>query len=214
MKIQILFWTIFLSFWVSTVQGQTKIKNYKEIGRNDSLKLKVIKLSDNSKYFLLSTSKSKTDSLLINDTLFYEFDKYFLKTDTCFITTKQLDNKGSEEIILSWHLEETGNLGEHGNYICKKIINEVWNIDTQEKLFSSVIKYEYSDNYIYFPTDSTAIETITNCSYTYDFFIDDNNRIIIDNIQTNYVENCSLIIPDKKVGIYFLKNGRYILKEN
>lgn len=137
-----------------------------------------------------------------------------MKTDTCFITTKQLDNKGSEEIILNWHLEETGNLGEHGNYICKKIINEVWNIDTQEKLFSSVIKYEYSDNYIYFPTDSTAIETITNCSYTYDFFIDDNNRIIIDNIQTNYVENCSLIIPDKKVGIYFLKNGRYILKEN
>ena len=137
-----------------------------------------------------------------------------MKTDTCFITTKQLDKKGREEIILSWHLEETGNLGEHGNYICKKIINEVWNIDTKEKLFSSAIKYEYSDDYIDWPTDSTAIETITNCSYTYDFFIDYNNRIVIDNIQTNYVENCSFVIPDKKVGIYILKNSLYVLMEN
>jgi hypothetical protein len=210
----ILFWTAFLSLAVLTVQGQTKNENFKEIGRNDSLQLKVIKQTDNLQYFLVIKSKRKTDSLSINDSLFYEFDKFNLKTDTCFITTKQLDNRGKEEIILCWHIEESGNLGEHGGYICKKIINEVWNIDTQERLFSSVSKYEYSSDYIDWPTDSTATETITDCSYKYDFSFDYNNRIVIRNLQTNYVENCSLVTPDKKVGVYFLKNGRYIKTEN
>jgi hypothetical protein len=64
------------------------------IGKNDSLKLKLIRRFDNKKYYLINTSKAKKDSILISNTE-TEWQK-----DTSIIKQMQLNKLGSLEVIL------------------------------------------------------------------------------------------------------------------
>lgn len=74
--------------------------------------------------------------------------------------------------------------------------------------------------------------SIQNCSYSYDFAVENNGQIIIKNLKTNYsleiteydgeAENkstkrvnkdtgCEEAKPDHKEGVYSFKNGVYLL---
>jgi hypothetical protein len=176
---------------------------------------------------LVQQNNNKSDTLLLfcNDWL-----EGYIKIDTCFVQAIQIDGKGQREIILAINMNGREILGESGALTVKKTLNEIWNIDTKEKLFSAISDYEYSSEYIHIDNDDTSIyiHETTEFSYKYNWSINDNGRITIKGIQTkhlleSYRNDCSSeipgyclkyhICPDHEEGIYEFVNGKYILKE-
>ncbi len=141
--------------------------------------------------YLLMEINGKRDSILFDSfsdiSPFSDFE----------IQSRQLDNKGSNEIIISYTNSFVNEIG-HAGGATASTITQVWNIDTKQKLFQAM-------NYRYLASGDED----KSCEYEYHISFNNEGQIIINNLVTkNNNETCSV---DKKQGVYSLVDGQYIL---
>ena len=165
------------------------------------------------------------------DTLEFAGDGSPAIQDTCTIRTIQIDRKGLKEVIITWSLHMShsyGGLG--GGFENSYTMNEIWNLDTREKIFSAQNAYYNFETTVYAENDSAdqIIRTVI-CSYSYDFAVTDNGQIVISNMkEDNSVtygddphnkikkekDACSFSPPDHEEGVYIYKEGEFIWAEH
>lgn len=157
---------------------------------------------------------------------------YYVQTyiDSIEIKSIVLDKTLRKGILLTLHLHQHTNYGEHGDYDIHKTVNEIWDLKTRKKIFSATNKFHFTAvNYLYFEVDSSSTTTYTDYAYTYDFYFV-STEILIHNIKIEckekyndeaewtsiseahvvYVE-CEL--PEHEEGIYRYHKGKYILQK-
>lgn len=141
------------------------------------------------------------------DTLSFCDYFYVAYPDNFILKLIQIDGKGLKEIVVTWNLQAY----ESDNSLT---FNELWNLDTHEKLFSAQnVFYEHYvlesvsvDN----PLSDTLRDTIT-CSYEYDFSVENKGQITIKNTKKNFLPMNSCNQPDNEEGIYLFIDGKYCL---
>jgi hypothetical protein len=142
--------------------------------------------------------------------------------DSCILTTIQIDRKGLPEIIVSRWIGRYDAYQRNDQSEVSYTINEIWNLDTRQKLFSARSEYLYSahsENWK--EQDSSYIVTSiddTECSYNYKFLVDNNTGdITISDLHKSQQGQCADNIyqenymPDHVEGIYIYRNGSFIL---
>ncbi len=175
----------------------------KIIGKNDSLKLKLIRSLDNNKYYLINTSKTKKDSILISNSE-TEWQK-----DTCIIKQIQLNKTGSSEVILE--IIQVNQLGTQSN--SSFTIVQIWDLDKKTILFNATKKW-YSEIEFLSPkkpdnnNEPTVITSICEGSYDIDFLKD--GILLVKNL-TQRAINTSYCETDHSEGKYILFDGKYKL---
>ena len=147
------------------------------------------------------------------DTLLFSDNSYTDYPDTILLRAIQVDGKGLKEILVTWNLQYTDTSG--GKTTKGQLrFNEIWNLDTHEKIFSAQSKF-YQHR-----IDTITVEGSTNNfhvietfgAYSYDFKVNKKGQITIKNLQRNFQPvNCCQI--DNEEGIYDFINGRYILRK-
>lgn len=149
--------------------------------------------------------------------------------DTCFLQTVQIDQKGLQEVVLSW----TGG-GSHsyggptgGGFVNKFTKHEIWNLDTGKKLFEAQSMYCNEESVgINSETDPSILRTRTEtCSYWYTFSVTPTGKIMIrdykeknsvtyDDETVNRIKEeknaCSFPMPDHKPGVYVFRGGKFV----
>ena len=181
------------------------LKEAKIIGKNDSLKLKLIRSLDNKKYYLVNTSKAKKDSILISNSE-TEWQK-----DTCIIKRMQLNKLGSSEVILE--IIQANQLGTQSNSSFTTV--QIWDLDKKTMLFNGTKKW-YSEIELLSKTkldnnfEPTVVTSI--CEGNYDIELRDDASLTIKNL-TERAVNTDYCATDHAEGIYILFNGKYVLKK-
>ncbi len=162
-----------------------------------------------------------------HDTVRIESNDYVTKyLDTLYVNPFQIDNN-KEGVIITRKLKERSNLGEHGDYIINKTVNEIWDIESCKRIFSSINNFSfYSDFYSYFE-DSITLTEYSNFSYHYELkFIE--GKIVISDIKIinrvkygdeknwtqinnpdSYPGFDECLKPDFEEGVYYFQNGVY-----
>lgn len=164
-------------------------------------------ISHQAKIFINYSKAGKTYNLQMDSA----FDSDVEMVDTFIV--QQLKPVGSKQlhVMFTWKSKESTNLGEHGAYHYYKTNHQIWNVDAGIKLYTAISESEYESNYMHWPEeDSTFWEEITNCSYHYDFKIETNGKISIQNIKENLQGNCSAYTADHRAGMYALYGGKYV----
>jgi len=163
------------------------------------------KESEGKKYYLIYQNGPQYDTLSF---------PYKIYCDSCRVKVLQIDNKGLKEVIITWHwksplIDYSGNAIDWNSNIIVTA-NEIWNLDTKQKIFSAISRYSLIKTTIYCNWQYSEI-----CSYSYDFMIDDNGQVSIKNIKTNNLSDkpiFSLVKPDHEEGRYVFRNEQYILQ--
>ena len=196
---------MFFVFLFTQKSAAQSLNAVKIIGKNDSLKLKLIRRLDNNKYYLINTSKTKKDSILISNSE-TEWQK-----DTCIIKQIQLNKTGSSEVILE--IIQANQLGSQSNSSFTTI--QIWDLDKKTMLFNGTKKW-YSEIELLSTTkldnnyEPTVLTTI--CEGNYDIELRDDASLIIKNLVEKAV-NTDYCATDHAEGIYILFNGKYVLKK-
>lgn len=175
-------------------------------GSNLSVYLQKNGISHEGKIFINYSKANRIYNLLMDTA----FDSDITTIDTFIV--QQFEPIGSKQlhVMLTWKSKECTNLGEHGVYHYYKTNHQIWNIDAGIKLFTAISESEYESNYMHLPEDSTFWEETTNCSYRYDFLIETNGKISIQNIKENLQGNCEAYTADHRAGVYALYGGKYV----
>lgn len=149
--------------------------------------------------------------------------------DTCFIQTVQIDQKGLNEVVLSWSGQASHSYGGSpgGGFINKFTKHEIWNLNTGKKVFAAQSVYYNQESVGYYSeTDSSVLRTQTQtCSYQYTFSVTKEGKVIINHLEEkNSVtyddetlnrakeekNDCSFSMPDHKPGIYVFRVGQFV----
>lgn len=150
--------------------------------------------------------------------------------DSMYIQSIVLDKSLRKGVLLTLHLHEHTNYGEHGDYDIHKTVNEIWDLKTGKKIFSATSVVHFTAScWTSFDYDSSFTTTYTDYTHTYDFYFV-STEIVINNIKieckerynddiewtsiseahVGYVE-CEL--PEHEEGVYTYRKGKYILKK-
>ncbi len=187
------------------IAAPQNLKEAKIIGKNDSLKLKLIRSLDNKKYYLISTSKAKKDAILISAS------KTEWQKDTCIIRQMQLNQLGAPEVILE--NTQANQLETQSNSSFTTV--QIWDLDNKTMLFNGTKKW-YSEIELFSKTkldnnyEPTMVTSI--CEGNYDIELRDDASLIIKNLVERAV-NTDYCATDHAEGIYILFNGKYVLKK-
>jgi hypothetical protein len=175
----------------------------KIIGKNDSLKLKLVRSLDNKKYYLISTRKAQKDAILIS-TSQTEWQK-----DTCIIRQMQLNQLGAPEVILE--STQANQLETQSNSSFTTV--QIWDVDSQMQMFNGTKKW-YSEIELLSKTkldnnyEPTIVTSICEGSYEIDFLND--GSLLIKNL-TQRAINTDYCETDHVEGKYILSEGKYKL---
>lgn len=177
------------------------LKAAKIVGKNDSLKLKLVRRFDNKKYYLISTSKAKKDAILIS-TSQTEWQK-----DTCIIRQMQLNQLGAPEVILE--NTQANQLETQSNSSFTTV--QIWDLDNKTMLFDGTKKW-YSEIEMLSKTildnnyEPTMVTSICEGSYEIDYLND--GSLLIKNLAQRAI-NTDYCETDHVEGKYILSEGKY-----
>jgi len=128
----------------------------------------------------------------------------FYPTEKFNILVRQIDKKGNPEIILSWKSENTREYGDGtGGQHSSNELTEIWNIDTQQILFSAMTYKEESD---------IIDMTEKRCHYSYDIEFNSMGEIILNKLQQEET-NCASNKPDHLMGKYLFDGKQFVRKK-
>jgi len=198
---------------------------YIVISQNDSLGLKIIYQVKDSKYFLTALNKKNTiDTIQIdlNEDGFYDIID-------CELSSKQLDGKGRNEVVIDAVLNHRHGAGLNGVEVTRNVV-QIWNLDNKKKIFSTTKSYfisgtagEFLDEFDIVDNDTIYIHEACHfeCSYKYEIEFIDNSKtikIMIKNLNSTFDNQCSTYEfecekPDHNQGLYVIKNGIYTRQE-
>jgi hypothetical protein len=193
--------TLKLSLTFGQVSGHKLVRN---VGSTTDSTIQVIfeRVDTIMKRYIIFENKNSIDTLFLSWT-----DNKF-HSNTCQIEQIQIDGKGKKEIHITWTYTKPFGLGDYiGGQTSwgeqrKFVNNEIWNLDTKERLFSAVSLYSIEKYTTYHGIDEKTINT--HSFWSYDFSIDEHGRITISNIKKTQDQ-----IPDNTEGNYTFADGKY-----
>ena len=124
--------------------------------------------------------------------------------DTFEIMEKQIDKKRKPEIVISWnHLVVAGNESEMMAKRFECDLTEIWNLDNQTCIFSTMTNRDEFD---------VVNDKTTHCHYNYSILISANGDIVLNHLQKE-AENCPSNKPDNEMGTYYFDGTRYVRRK-
>ncbi|MCF8370399.1 MAG: hypothetical protein K9H64_02175 [Bacteroidales bacterium] len=104
------------------------------------------------------------------------------------------------------------------------LIYSIWDLNNGTELFYAIKQYEYESKEIKLKDENEEVspedeyeememeyERISNCTWNYDITIDSiSKRLVLENLVETYEGEC-MQSPDKKMGTYQLKDGKFQL---
>lgn len=139
----------------------------------------------------------------------------FGQLDTIIIEPMKIIGNDSGLVIISWNHTKKFNHENDEIWYMNYSIKKIWDIKEMKELFSvkTQLNFERSKTLIRDEAADEIVEETLNCSYKFDFSIDNSGTVRLTLKASNFSHNCDDYLPEKTEGVYFLKDMKYIRKK-